>query len=428
MQFFNRHLVASSIIAVLALSGCNSKEETTTTKTKEDVSKALAQLNQTTQAPQSENGSIVKCANIKSKLVTEELLSISQNDEMWKEAPASTVMLYGQKTIRSIDKKENEHMAHAKALKATAKALYNDKTFAVRISWDDSEKTQGAQSPTAFADGIAMQFAVDYSNPAKLPYIGMGSEGRPVVIHLQKSGISHYEPNGNHDVKNQYGLDKMNKFDNDIKAYKAKAPQTDYEKMFVAEGFRTLSEIKDGTATGSFSMNYANGQWTAVLIRPLKDKYVDLHAQSFPMAFAIWNGKRANRGSSKFLSSWVTVGQSQSEFAATLAHVPTGNIAEGKQKAIENCAGCHNFDGQDNGMPFMAPDMSNLGGQASAAYIKESIIDPSSVIVPGYNRNAHPSHVWYNVVDGKRVSTMPAFDWMTPADINDIVAYFKTLR
>jgi len=76
----------------------------------------------------------------------------------------------------------------------------------------------------------------------------------------------------------------------------------------------------------------------------------------------------------------------------------------------------------------MAPNLSEVGGQNTAGYIKESLLDPSAVIVPGYNRNAHPDYKWYELVDGKRVSTMPAFDQLSEEQLNDLIAYFKTLK
>ena len=111
-----------------------------------------------------------------------------------------------------------------------------------------------------------------------------------------------------------------------------------------------------------------------------------------------------------------------------ITDVPNGDAAKGKTLAMENCAACHIFDDQNNGMPFMAPNLSEIGGQATAAYIAESMKNPSAVVVPGYNRNAHPNYKWYELSKGKRVSTMPAYDWMSEDQVNDIVAYFKTLK
>lgn len=431
MKIINITLL-SSLLALLALSGCESNsKEPSTVKTKADVTKALAKLNETSQEQASKVKSVVHSANIEPKLVTSNISSITSYTPIWSKAKGSTVMLYPQKTVQSIDKKSNDRMDKSSAIQARAKVIYNDTDLAVMIRWKDSDKTRATKDLSSFADGIAMQFAVNYSNANKLPYVGMGSSGRAVVIHLQKEGIIRAEPNGHNDVQAQQNDNGLNIYRKELKAYKKKVAKnvyTDYEKMFISEGFRSLSEIKDGTATGKFTMRYEKGNWIALLIRPLKDKYVDLHAQSFPITFAVWDGKQANRGSSKYLSSWITVGKKSSDFAKIVSGVPKGDIHAGKLKAVEHCAGCHNFDDRDNGMPYMAPNMSNIGGQATASYIKESIVDPSAVIVPGYNRNAHRNFAWYDVVNGKRVSTMPAFEWMAKKDVDDLVAYFKTLK
>lgn len=77
---------------------------------------------------------------------------------------------------------------------------------------------------------------------------------------------------------------------------------------------------------------------------------------------------------------------------------------------------------------LMGPSLTNIGGYSSADYLRESLVNPSAVVVPGYNRNAHSNYAWYNIEDGKRVSTMPDHSWMEKADIDDIVAYLTTLK
>jgi complex iron-sulfur molybdoenzyme family reductase subunit gamma len=76
----------------------------------------------------------------------------------------------------------------------------------------------------------------------------------------------------------------------------------------------------------------------------------------------------------------------------------------------------------------MAPELTNIGGYSTVAYLRESILKPSAVVVPGFNRNAHPNFPWYNLENGKRVSAMPDFSWMDEKSVNDMVAYFMTLK
>ncbi len=421
-----------TLMAVLAavFTGCEDQKKPLEVRTKEDVAVDLARLNRDSVGSIFEQKRFATSSHIASKLVTQDLKKVTLYSSVWAQAKSSSVMLYPQHTLESNDQEAISLMADAGPIKADAKAIYNDQDIAILISWRDTKKSQGTTSPTTFADGIAMQFPMQFSDPAKLPYIGMGSSSRGVVIHLQKAGVKRFEADAHHDVQAQLNDNALNMFGKELHSYQKKVSTTllrDYEKIFISEGFRSLSEIKDASARGNFTMRYHKGVWKALLIRPLKDDYIDLHAEAFPMAFAIWNGNQANRGGTKYLSSWTTVGYPKSRYVAQVAAIPKGDILAGKQKAVQNCAGCHAFDDQKSAAPYMAPNMSHLGGQATADYIRESIMDPSAVIVPGYNRNAHKNHLWYTVVKGKRVSTMPSFEWMSTQDINDIIAYLKTL-
>ena len=105
-----------------------------------------------------------------------------------------------------------------------------------------------------------------------------------------------------------------------------------------------------------------------------------------------------------------------------------GNAEKGKAIAEANgCSGCHQMTASDP-KSTMAPSLKNIGGYSSSSYLRESLVKPSAVVVPGYNRNAHPNTPWYNVEKGKRVSTMTSYSSLSKADIENIVAYLKTLK
>ncbi|MBD3808033.1 MAG: c-type cytochrome, partial [Epsilonproteobacteria bacterium] len=102
----------------------------------------------------------------------------------------------------------------------------------------------------------------------------------------------------------------------------------------------------------------------------------------------------------------------------------------GKASVEAMCVACHTLsDSKKAANAYMAPNLKGIGGYSTNAYLAESIKDPSAVVVPGYNRNAHKGSPWYNVDSktGKRTSTMPPM--MTDDKmINDAVAYLKTLK
>jgi DMSO reductase family type II enzyme heme b subunit len=366
--------------------------------------------------------------------VSGSLDKVTNTSAVWKGAKFSSVTLYPQTTIEFNDKKANELNADAKAVKAEVAAVYNKDKIAFLIKWPDGTKSvQQSGKTDTYGDGFAVQFASDYSNPAELPYIGMGSEGRQAVIHLQKESAATYEPNGKGDVENQVNPNQTNLFEKDLKAYNktvANLGNTDYEKSYVGEGFRSMTEIKDGSSQSSSNMTYVKNAWAGTLSRPLKDEYVNLNAAAIPVAFAVWDGDKMGRNGLKYLTSWTAVilKKGDDKLANALHGKTEGDAAKGKDSAIANgCTGCHQMEKTD-AQSLMGPSLTNIGGYATVDYLKESLVKPSAVVVPGYNRNAHSNYAWYNIEDGKRVSTMPDHSWMEKADIDNIVAYLKTLK
>lgn len=354
----------------------------------------------------------------------------------WAKAKFSSVVLYPQSAIHMNDKKANAANENNKAKKADVAALYDGKNIALMIKWADGTKSvQGVQSSDTYSDGFAVQFAAVTQKAQPLPYIGMGSDGRPVVVHLQKATSSVYEPNGNKDVSTQLNRQQTGVFGQELKDYDAKVASlanSDYERVFVGEGFRSLTEVKDGSvATNGANMTYSANGWTGTLIRPLNDAYVK-STGTVPVAIAVWDGAKMGRNGLKNLSSWVAVNlegmKPNAKVAAEIAEEAKGNAAKGKEAVAANgCAGCHQIEATD-APSFMGPSLQNVGGYSTVAYLRESILKPSAVVVPGYNRNAHSNTPWYTIEKGKRVSAMTDFSFLDKKTVEDIVAYLKTLK
>lgn len=364
---------------------------------------------------------------------------LKPTDKLWDTAKAADVALYPQTTIKLNDKKANAANADSKGKIAKVSALYNDKCVAFKIVWaDGTESVQDGTTSDTYPDGFAVQIPTAITDVKKLPYIGMGSEGRPVLVHLNKAVSKHYEPNGNKDVSVQVNRHQTNTFAEDLAAFDKNvtdAAETSYMRSFISEGFRSMSEIKDESSKFNMSMEYAKEgkSWSATMGRHLKDENMDLSAAgAIPVAFAIWDGEKMGRDGLKHLSTWIAVDfegkKGNEELVKELTAAPAGNAEAGKANVEAMCASCHTLNAEKVATPFMAPDLSNIGGYSTAAYLAESIVDPSAVVVPGYNRNAHKNFAWYNVDDkGVRASTMPPM--MTDeAMINDAVAYLMTLK
>lgn len=375
-------------------------------------------------------------ADITAKKVDADLTKVSYSSNVWKNAEFSDIVLYPQTTIRFNDQKANELNAGDKAKKAQVAAVYNGKRIAFMIKWPDGTMDiQQGYKTDKFGDGFAVQFASDYSDPNALPYIGMGSDGRPVVIHLQKAVRPYYEPNGKGNVYYQQNPEQVNAFDDDLKAYEAKVKKigsNDYERSFVAEGFRSTTEIKDGSNTSYARLGYKNDGWEGTLSRNLKDDYVNLNSGTIPVAFAIWDGSKMGRDGLKNLSQWLSVeleGKNGGETLVAALDTPAeGDIKAGREAVEMNgCTGCHQVAAGD-APNFMAPALMNIGGYSTVGYLTESLKKPSAVVVPGYNRNAHSNYMWYTEENGKRVSTMTDYSFLDDATIKNIVAYLKTLK
>lgn len=368
--------------------------------------------------------------------VDENLKRVNFNSDVWNHAKFSDVVLYPQTTIKMNDKKANELNSGNKAKTAQVAAVHNGTDIAFMIKWPDgTANIQHGYKSDVYADGFAVQFATKFDDPNALPYIGMGSDGRPVMVHLQKAVKGFYEPNGHGNVYYQVNRNQTELFNEELAAFDAKVKQigsNDYERSFISEGFRSMTEIKDGSNSSYARLGRKGETWEGTLSRPMKDGYVDLHAGAIPVAFAVWDGAKMGRDGLKLLSSWLSVKLEGIEggdaLIAALDHTPHGDAAAGKEAVAANgCNGCHQIEATDPAN-LMAPGLANIGGYATAAYLRESLVNPSAVVVPGYNRNAHSNYMWYMEENGKRTSTMTDYSWLDEATMNNIIAYLQTLK
>ena len=378
--------------------------------------------------------------------VDDDIKYIGSDSKLWKKAKESEVIAYPQTTIHLNDKKANELNEANKAKKIKVKALSDGKNIAFKVEWADqtmSIQSGNAIKNTEFPDGFAVQFASKYDDPSKLPYIGMGSENRPVVVYLQKAVAKLFEPNGYGEVDKQvnranapYFEKNLEKFDIDVELLARRSNQKAYD----SEGFGSMTEIKDKSSEFLMDLKYKKSffspkGWEGTVVRALNDEYVKIYNDPFPVAFAVWDGDKMNRDGLKHLSTWVIVefdgvnsnDNLKKEFDKSLE---SANIENGKLLTKENCASCHNYaDVHEAASPYMAPNLSNIGGYSTTPYLIESIVEPNSVIVPGYNPNAHSNFAWfYGDKESGYTSAMPAFDYFSEQELLDIVSYLKTLK
>ena len=308
-------------------------------------------------------------------------LPLDPDDAAWQTAPATTVRVYPQNTMRLPGE-------IAEAGTVTARALYSAEELALRLEWSDAsvEKARGVGT---FADAASVQWPVQYGPGVRSPYIGMGNPGAPVTLWLWRADGT--------------------------------------AETLAAEGFGTLTaQASDGIQVKGA---WKDGRWRVVFRRKLAagGEYcvrVDSAKQGLvPVALAVWNGAQAERNGAKRLSAWQVLrfekGATDEQYARQLTAPVAGDAATGRRLMMEKaCAACHAYPGNP-AQPVLGPSLSYAGGIHSADYLLESIAEPSRVVVPGKG---------YSMVqDGKKVSLMPPFQG-TEQERRDIAAFLQTLR
>ena len=104
----------------------------------------------------------------------------------------------------------------------------------------------------------------------------------------------------------------------------------------------------------------------------------------------------------------------------------TGNAANGKELVVANCTACHSIDKEGMPAPMDAtmsaasygvnpPDLSNAGVVFDAKYLAAFIADPAKASKVSHKYTADTAH------------PMPAYNWMQPSEIADMVAYLKSI-
>jgi len=341
------------------------------------------------------------------------------------EAPGTEMILYRQRTVRLLDRHVNAALKKVGPRKVMVKAVYDKATLVLSASWPDATMNQLQHGDsTHFGDAAALEIPQEFGFGRSLPYVGMGDETHPVVVTV-------------------------------VRARKEKP----YARQFVAAGFGSLTRI-DRNTDMAIVYDAGKGRWTATWKRPLRGHNVDLAQGLVPIALAVWDGGIRERGGNKAVTSWhlVRLGKHPLDdkylryVAWGESGEPVGDAARGKTQ-IAVCTACHRLGDKPTAPKGMAPGLDNIGGYALAQYIRESIVSPSAVVIRQLNINRHydpkgkksargaypknTAFTWYSGgakpgdKGGKatpRTSKMPPFAHLADEDLNDIVAYLKSLK
>jgi complex iron-sulfur molybdoenzyme family reductase subunit gamma len=336
----------------------------------------------------------------------------------WDAQPALDVLAAPQRTVRLHDARANQALAAAGPLAVKVRAATDGKDLAVLLEWPDATEDRARDATDAYGDAAALQLPQRFGPGQRLPYVGMGDPAQPVALYLQRAG-----PDGQRLI---------------------------LAREAVAAGFGSTTRADLGDAR--FGMRWAAGRWRAVFVRPLTAPASDLARGLVPFAVAVWDGGRAERGGNKALSGWKLLRVErlpadpayQAELAVGHRPEDRGDLARGKQLVQGMCSACHLMPERRIARPGIAPDLSAVGVIATPAYLRESIVAPSAIVVPSPNPAQHQDRskpagvtdavpraegfVWSRVdAAGKPVSKMPAYAALPPADLNAMVTYLMTL-
>jgi DMSO reductase family type II enzyme heme b subunit len=338
------------------------------------------------------------------------------SDARWRSVPAKTFEATPQRSVRLNDRRANALITSRAPSAIAVQALYNEEQLAIRMQWQDSTESRVNGNTAAFGDTAAIEFPQTFGRGVRLPYIGMGDAQQNVTVYLWRA-------------------------------------ITDGSKgrEYVGAGFGSLTRSHRRGLNGELRYDEATRTWTALFVRPLKLGSQSLKAGLVPVAFAVWDGERNERGGNKALTSWkfLRLGKFKSdpayeaEMAWGFGPDDLGDVTLGKTLVESMCVACHFIGDKQLAAPEIAPDLSGIGGISTYTYLRDSILSPSAVVVPHLNINRHydkagerdPHGAYPNSAghafgagppEGK-VSKMPPFPLPDP-QVGAMVAFLKTLK
>jgi DMSO reductase family type II enzyme heme b subunit len=349
-------------------------------------------------------------------------LPTSTSDAAWQRVPPTDVALAPQLAITLNDKDANQARGQRTPPALTVRAASTGKDLALLLEWADAAEDRALTDETdRYGDGVAVEIPVRFGAGKRLPYVGMGDAGAPVLVHFAR-------------------------------AAQAGAKSDVIVRTAVAAGFGSLTRAPIGWARAGMNYDAAAKRWRALFIRPLAAKEHTMDAALVPIAFAVWDGSRDQRGGNKLLSGWRFLRMPNkapdAAFIAELAYGygpgEVGDATRGKAFVETVCVSCHRIGAKAFAPADLAPELTNVGVVSSYAYLRDSVLAPSSVLVPSLNRNRHYNKAGprdangayphgdlgaFAAVDasGAPVSKMPAFSTMPKEQLADVLAYLKSL-
>lgn len=339
-------------------------------------------------------------------------------DAAWQKVPAKSFSLAPQRSIRLNDKEANAALDRAKSFPISVRAASNGREIALRVEWpDETRDTTSSVETNAFGDAVAIELPMKFGAGERLPHVGMGDRKSHVLVDMQRAG-----------------------------------EKSTLVNEYVAAGFGSLTRTAGGTTKMQMEYDAAHKSWSAVFSRPIELPGHSMKQGLVPIAFAAWNGSGHERASYKSLTGWKFLRFAQPAidpaYLATMSWGADGSIgdpAKGKVLVESVCIACHRVGDKAYAPEGLDPELTGIGAIASWSYLRDSIVNPSAVVVENlqlnrhYNKAATPdafqafpnndAYSWFTTdASGERVSKMPSFGYLSPEDQGNVVAYLKSLE
>lgn len=344
-------------------------------------------------------------------------LPTSPQDAAWETIAGRTFRLVPQRTVGLHDARSNQVLrAGPGSGQVLVKAAANARQLALYLEWSDATKEpQGGDEVNTYADSVAAQVPRRWGPGLRLPAIGMGDDDMHVEVTLLRASARGTQ----HSRFSAAGFGSLTR----------QAPAKGLSPNDSAALGTVLLEGSPKDAPAGMHYDEAQKLWRAVITLPVGDAGPGL----VPVAFATWDGARGERAGYKRLSSWHFVRlPSRAVEAAWVKELAfgyhpgdLGEVERGRQLAEAACAGCHHFPGKTIAPEGLAPNLEAVGAIASPSYLRDSLVEPSKVILHELQSNQPWST---REANGRRVSKMPPFDQLSAGQIADVVAFLMSLE
>ncbi|MCF6172626.1 MAG: ethylbenzene dehydrogenase-related protein [Campylobacteraceae bacterium] len=341
------------------------------------------------------------------------VLGIKATSKAWMSANFTNIKAYPYTGIKTNDVNANKLNRDSGVRNISVKVLYDGKNIAFLLKWKDSTKNIPAKFETdSFADGFGIELPKQLES---IPYVNFGDKKNSVVFYSVKAGVKQSDTRQN-----------LDEFEN-------KNSITVKQDAYQYRKFSNSKKLNLQNSNTTADLIYKNGYWLGSLSKQIVDEFSSVNSGAFIVSFSLYNGQNLQRGRLRNLTPWESIKvegiDGGEQLIQGISEQITADIKEGKVLMLKNCSICHNYKNVKKAPEYMAPNLSFIGGYGNLSYLRDSVLNPNRVQVEDFTKTAHPNFPWSEVnEDGKYISIMPSFDWMSQSELDNLLAFLQTLK